>query len=68
MFHFRPKPSPPLVVSFVTPGHDVDSSAMVTMPGTRLYAVALASWRKPIASRCSRPPYWLGIHSPSLRE
>ncbi len=68
MFHFSPKPSPPLEVSLVTPGHEVDSSAMVTMPGTRLYDVALASCSSPMASRCSRPPCTLGIHSPSLRE
>jgi hypothetical protein len=67
VFHFRPKPRPPRCVGRVTPGHAVDSSAIVTIPGTRLYAVALISWRNEMASRCSRPPYWLGAHSPSLR-
>ena len=36
MFHFIEKPSPPRFVGRVTPGHDVDSSAMVTMPGCDL--------------------------------
>ena len=68
MFHLKPKPSPPRWVGRVTPGQAVDSSAMVTMPGTRRYAVALTSCRNATASRFSRPPYWLGIHSPSSRE
>ena len=56
MFHFSPNPSPDSAVGFVTPGYDVDSSATITMPGLRLYAVAFASCRKLIASRFSRPP------------
>ena len=36
MFHLKPKPSPPRWVGRVTPGHAVDSSAIVTIPGTRL--------------------------------
>ena len=36
MFHLKPKPSPPDDVGAVTPGHDVDSSAIITMPGLRL--------------------------------
>ncbi len=41
MFHFRPKPRPPKPdgptwwVARVTPSQAVDSSAMVTTPGTR---------------------------------
>ena len=43
MFHFRPKPSPPKPpgpmwwVARVTPSQAVDSSAIVTTPGTRRY-------------------------------
>ena len=36
MFHLKPKPSPPDDVGPVTWGQDVDSSAMVVMPGMRL--------------------------------
>ena len=68
MFHLNPKPSPPRWVGRVTPGHAVDSSAIVTMPGTRLYAVALTSCRNDTASRFSRPPNSFGAHSPSSRE
>ena len=68
MFHFMPKPRPPRYVGRVTPGQDVDSSAIVRTPGTRLYTVAFISCRNATASRFSRPPYWLGSHSPSLRE
>ena len=42
MFHFIEKPRPPTLVGRVTPGHDVDSSAMVTMPGAALCAVAFS--------------------------
>jgi hypothetical protein len=66
MFHLNPKPSPPVEVGCGdTPAHEVDSSAMVTTPGVRLYAVALAS-----CSNCHRVEVlpaavdWLGIHSP----
>ncbi|CAM5646532.1 hypothetical protein SAVIM40S_08195 [Streptomyces avidinii] len=68
MFHFSPKPSPPESVGRVTPVQAVDSSAIVTTPGQRRYTVAFISWRKPTASRFSRPPCSLGAHSPSLRE
>ena len=68
MFHFRPKPSPPRCVGRVTPGHAVDSSAIIITPGTLRYAVALTSCRNDTASRFSRPPYLFGVHSPSLRE
>lgn len=33
MFHLNPKPSPPRCTGRETPGHAVDSSATVTMPG-----------------------------------
>ena len=36
MFHFSPKPRPPSLVGRVTPGHDVDSSAIIMTPGLRL--------------------------------
>src|SRR5664279_510549 len=68
MFHLRPNPRPPPLVGCVTPPHDVDSSAIITMPGLRLYAVALASCKNEMASRFSRPPFLFGTHSPSLRE
>ncbi len=56
MFHLKPKPSPPLEVGAVTPPQFVDSSAIMTVPGLRLYAVAVTSWSRLIASRFSRPP------------
>ena len=68
MFHFSANPSPPWSVGAVTPAHEVDSSAIMTMPGTRLAVVALTSWSSWTASRFSRPPYLLGIHSPGRRE
>src|SRR5665647_499730 len=55
MFHFRPNPRPPASVRAVTPGHAVDSSAIIMIPGVRRYAVALASCRNAMASRFSRP-------------
>ncbi len=68
MFHLKPKPRPPSEVALVTPGHDVDSSAMVIAPGTRLPTVPFISWRNCTASRFSRPPWTLGAHSPGSRE
>ena len=56
MFHFMPKPMPPAKVGAVMPGHAVDSSAIIMTPGLFLYAVAVASLRKSMASRFSRPP------------
>lgn len=56
MFHFMPKPMPPAEVGAVMPGHAVDSSAITMTPGLFLYAVAVASLRKSMASRFSRPP------------
>ena len=56
MFHLRPKPKPPASVGAVMPGYAVDSSAIIMMPGLFLYAVAVASLRKSMASRFSRPP------------
>src|SRR4051812_37865670 len=58
MFHLKPKPSPPAYVGCVTPGHAVDSSAMITVPGLRRYDVAVVSWRRRTASRFSRPPFF----------
>ncbi len=34
MFHLKPNPSPPALTGCDTPGQAVDSSAIVTMPGT----------------------------------
>ncbi len=68
MFHFRPKPSPPLSVGRVTPSQAVDSSAIVTTPGARRYTVAFISWRNATASRFSRPPNTFGTHCPGSRE
>jgi hypothetical protein len=68
MFHFRPKPRPPLSVGRVTPSQAVDSSAIVTTPGALRYTVAFISWRKATASRSSRPPKTLGLHWPESRE
>jgi hypothetical protein len=56
MFHFMENPRPPRLVGRVTPGHEVDSSAMVTMPGLILWTVAFISCRNCTASRFSRPP------------
>ena len=68
MFHLKPNPRPARSVGAVTPGKLVDSSAIIAMPGYRLYAVALTSCRKWMASRFSRPPWTFGAHSPSSRE
>ncbi len=68
MFHLKPKPRPPWSVGAVTPGNAVDSSAIMSVPGYCFPTVALTSCRKLIASRFWLPPYWLGSHSPSLRE
>ena len=67
MFHFIVKPSPPKYKGRETFGNEVDSSASVMIPGT-LCASSLNFFRNSIASRFSRPPYLLGIHSPALRE
>jgi len=56
IFHFIENPRPPSVVGRVTPGHEVDSSAMVTTPGNSLCTVAFISCRNCTASRFSRPP------------
>ena len=68
MFHLKPKPSPPTYVGRETPGHAVDSSAAEMTPGSRAWSTSLSSLRKDTASRSSRPPNWLGTHSPALRE
>src|SRR5271168_1682454 len=68
MFHFRLKPSPPRYVGRDTLGHDVDSSAMVKIPGKRPFATSFRRFRKSMASRFSRPPNLLGTHSPCFRE
>ena len=52
----------------LTPGQAVDSSAISSAPGQRSLIMLESSCRKLMDSRFSRPPYWLGIHSPSLRE
>ncbi len=33
MFHFKPKPRPPISVGLDTMGHAVDSSAIMVTPG-----------------------------------
>ena len=68
MSHLYVKPSPPWAVAPVTIGHAVDSSAIVTASGNSSATASLSCCRKSIASRFSRPPKRLGIHSPSLRE
>jgi len=67
MFHLNVKPNPPRYVGRETIGQAVDSSAMVTAPGTSAWITALASCKKRMAGRFSLPPYSFGIHSPSLR-
>src|SRR3712207_7253739 len=56
MFHLKVKPSPPSFAGLVTPGHAVDSSAIVTQPGASAWTVSLSCLKKSIASRFSRPP------------
>jgi len=56
MFHLNVKPRPPLSVERVTPGQAVDSSAVIETPGCVAWTTAFSSWRKPTASRSSRPP------------
>ncbi len=68
MSHLRPNPSPPRYRGRETIGHEVDSSAMVCTSGNSLYTRSFSSRRKDTASRFSRPPCALGIHSPCLRE
>src|SRR5277367_6013357 len=68
MFHFMLKPNPPRYVGRDTLGHDVDSSAMVKIPGYRSNVISFSRLMKSTASRFSRPPNLLGIHSPALRE
>lgn len=51
----------------VTPAKSVDSSAMLTAPGTCSPIMRLVLRRNSMASRFSRPPNSFGIHSPSLR-
>ena len=66
MSHLYPNPRPPWSVAPVTIGHAVDSSANVATSGNSS-SIASFSWRrKSIASRFSRPPTRLGIHSPWL--
>ena len=68
MFHFWLNPRPPASAGRVTPPQAVDSSAMVSTPGTSRCTTVFSSWRKAIVSRFSRPPWRLGTHSPSSRE
>ena len=68
MSHLYWKPRPPLSVDPVTIGHDVDSSANVATSGNSSPMASLSCRRNPMASRFSRPPYALGIHSPADRE
>ena len=68
MSHLYAKPSPPWAVGPVTIGHAVDSSANVATSGNSSSMASLSWRRNSIASRFSRPPKRLGIHSPSLRE
>ena len=49
-------------------GHEVDSSAMVWVSGWSRYTCSFMVRISEMASRFSRPPYWLGIHSPAWRE
>ena len=58
MFHLKVKPRPPSSGAFVTPGHAVDSSAIIMAP-VRCPVRTLFKWRKnSIASRfCSRRIY-----------
>ena len=44
----------------------MDSSATVIVPGTRPCVTVFSCCRNATASRFSRPPYWLGIHSPCV--
>src|ERR1700730_14853200 len=64
MFHFIEKPRPPRFVGRVTPGHDVDSSATVTMPGAALCAVAFISCRNCTARRLAPAGKWGGAPPP----
>src|SRR2546421_682745 len=64
----RPPPTPPPSTGCETPGHAVDSSAIITTPGCCRYTVAVSSRRNETASRCSLPPCPLGVHCPSSRE
>ena len=58
MFHFIEKPRPPRVVARVTPGHEVDSSAMVIAPGTRLPLRPLLE--RSIGQRRLAGTHWVG--------
>ena len=68
MFHFKSKPSPPMYVGRETAGQEVDSSAIISAPGWRTCSTSFSRFRNAIASRFSRPPNALGIHSPGARE
>ena len=67
MFHLKWKPRPPAQVGRETAGNAVLSSARVMASGRSPPTTSLSRFRKEMASRFSRPPWALGIHSPGLR-
>ena len=67
MFHLRLKPRPPISAGRETMGQAVDSSAIISTPGSKPKAMALSRRKKSTASRFSRPPWILGVHWPGPR-
>ncbi len=67
MFHLNVKPSPPSPTGCVTPGHAVDSSAIMMTPGHSVFTAWFTARRNSIASRFSRPPNLLRSHCPGAR-
>ena len=51
MFHLNVKPRPPSSTERVTPGHAVDSSAIVIAPGQRSATTRFSVFRNSTASR-----------------
>jgi len=67
MSHLNVKPRPPVSASRVTPGHAVDSSATVIVPGCSRAIAVFKRWSSSTASKYSLPPRAFGIHWPAER-
>ena len=66
MFHLNVNPSPSSLAGFVTPGHDVDSSAIIMALGFLWFIMLLRCLKNSIASRFPFPPYLFGTQLPGV--
>ena len=62
IFHLKVNPRPSSLTSFVTPGHAVDSSAIIIAPSFLPRMREFRCLKNQMASRFSLPPYLFGTH------